>query len=66
MKDTGLWAIVMIRFPKLEKERTCRMERTMRNAARESYYKRLLSEQQAKVTVLANVGEAAADSRKEV
>lgn len=48
MRDQELWAIVMERFPKLEKERSCKMEKTMRDAARESYYKRLVKEKNGK------------------
>lgn len=39
--DSEIWDKVMERFPKLEKERTCRLEREMRQQARMSYYKRL-------------------------
>lgn len=49
--DVEIWALVMERFPKLEKERSCRLEREMRNKARESYYKRLY-EQKAKGELL--------------
>lgn len=41
MRDQELWLQVMQRFPRIDKEKTCRMEREMRNQARESYYKRL-------------------------
>ena len=37
-----IWAMVMTKYPKLEKERTCRMEREFRNAARQDYYQKLL------------------------
>ena len=60
MKDQVLWDIVMKRFPKWEKERTCKMERTMRDAARQSYYNRLVNEQRE---LLEKLGEAKADSR---
>lgn len=66
MRDPELWQIVLIRFPKWEKEKTCRMERTMREAARESMYKRLINERQAAKAVLDELGKTAADSRKEV
>lgn len=36
-----IWAKVMERFPKLEKERTCRLEKELRDSARMSFYKRL-------------------------
>jgi hypothetical protein len=39
-----IWAMVMTKYPKLEKERTCRMEREFRNAARQEYYQKLLYE----------------------
>ena len=42
--DLEVWAIVMERFPKLEKERTCRLEKELRDAARMSFYKRLYDE----------------------
>jgi hypothetical protein len=41
--DKDLWAIVMERFPKLPKERECRLEKEMRDAARQSYYERLFT-----------------------
>lgn len=50
-RDRELWAIVMERFPKLEKERSCRLEREMREYARESFYNRLY-EQKAKGELL--------------
>ncbi len=40
--------LVMKRFPKLEKEKTCRLERELRNQARESYKKRLIEAERAK------------------
>lgn len=49
--DYNIWAKVMERFPKLEKERTCRMEREMRQQARMSYYNRLY-EQSRKSEIL--------------
>lgn len=36
-----LWPAVMSRFPRLESEARCRMERETRNQARESYLKTL-------------------------
>lgn len=39
--DSEIWGKVMERFPKLENERTCRLEREMRQKARMSYYSRL-------------------------
>ena len=36
--------IVMTRFPKIPKERECRTEKAFRDAARESYYQKLLHE----------------------
>jgi hypothetical protein len=39
-----LWGKVLERFPKLPKERECITEKTMRDAARQSYYERLLAE----------------------
>jgi hypothetical protein len=39
--EPELWEKVMDRFPKLEKERTCRLERELRQQARMSFYKRL-------------------------
>lgn len=60
-RDSTLWQIVLTRFPKWEKERTCKMERTMRDAARESYYNRLVNERKAAQELLVSVGEAKAD-----
>lgn len=37
-----LWTKVMEKYPKLPKERTCRLEREMRNEARKCYYEKLL------------------------
>lgn len=42
--EPELWGKVMDRFPKIEKERTCRLEMEMRQQARMSYYKRLYDE----------------------
>lgn len=39
--DYDIWNEVMNRFPKLENERTCRIEREMREKARMSYYNTL-------------------------
>jgi hypothetical protein len=42
MTEQDIWVIVMERFPKLDKERTCRMEREFRNMARHSYKLKLI------------------------
>lgn len=41
MMNYEIWKLVMQRFPKIEKERTCRMEKEMRDKARQSYYNTL-------------------------
>lgn len=38
IQNWEIWKLVMERFPQIEKERTCRMEREMRDKARKSYY----------------------------
>ena len=38
---------MMEKYPKLPKERTCRMEREMRNEARECYYDKLYEAKRA-------------------
>ena len=58
--------MVMERFPKWEKERTCRMERSMRNAARESYYKRLVNERKREADILEGLGASEANSGEKV
>jgi hypothetical protein len=40
--------MVMLRFPKLEIERRCKIEHEFRHRARESYKQRLINELQAK------------------
>jgi hypothetical protein len=39
--------MVMTKYPKIEKERTCRMERDLRNAARKEYYEKLYEAKRA-------------------
>jgi hypothetical protein len=39
--------MVMTKYPKIEKERTCRMERELRNAARKEYYEKLYEAKRA-------------------
>ncbi len=53
--------MVLTRFPIWEKEKTCRMERTLRNAARESYYNKLVNERKAEKELLDSMGAAKAD-----
>lgn len=60
-----IWKIVMERFPKIEKERTCRMEKEMRDKARQSYYDRLY-EQYSKESILEEERSNNAESGKEV
>jgi hypothetical protein len=43
-----IWAAVMLRFPKLEIQRRCKIEYEFRHRARESYKQRLINELQAK------------------
>ena len=43
---------VMTRFPKLTMERTCAMEKRMREAARNSYRQTLINECEAKTAIL--------------
>lgn len=59
MRDQELWQRVMERFPKIDKERTCRMEREMRNSARESFYARLINEKYNNVESRASEGREA-------
>ena len=51
-RDAEIWAKVMERFPKIDKERTCRTEREMRQMARESYYQTLLNERKRAAVIL--------------
>ena len=37
-----IWALVMQKYPKLPEERNCIIEKRLRDAAREEYYKKLL------------------------
>ena len=60
-----LWLQVMTRFPKIDKEKTCRMEREMRNQARESYYNRLYAAKRAQ-DILERCNEDAAKAPGEV
>ena len=55
----------MERFPRLEKEKTCRMEREFRNKARESYKQRLIETYAAK-DILEAGNEVAGKVAKEV
>jgi hypothetical protein len=48
MTEQDIWVIVMERFPRLDKEKTCRMEREFRNMARQSYKKKLIETYRAK------------------
>lgn len=41
IQNFEIWKLVMQRFPKIEKERTCRTEKEMRDKARQSYYNTL-------------------------
>jgi hypothetical protein len=66
MKEPLIWQSVMERFPKLDKERNCRMEREMRNQARESYYQKLLNEANRAKGILEAGNEDAAKTSKEV
>jgi hypothetical protein len=59
MTEQDIWVIVMERFPKLDKERTCRMEREFRNMARQSYKLKLI-ETYTKANILAGSNEDAA------
>lgn len=52
-----VWQAVMKRFPKIEQERTCMIERRAREAARNSYYNRLINDPEAKKRILAENGE---------
>ena len=61
MRDKELWQIVLTRFPIWEKERTCKMERTLREAARESYYNKLVNERKREEEILGSMGAAKAD-----
>jgi hypothetical protein len=55
----------MGRFPKLEKEKTCRMEREMRQQARESYRKKLY-EAYGKTEILEGGDKGASKAAEEV
>jgi hypothetical protein len=39
--DPELWRMVMAKYPKIERERTCRMEKDLRDMARMAYLKKL-------------------------
>lgn len=65
MIDQELWLQVMTRFPKIEKEKTCRTEREFRNQARDSYYNRLYAAK-AKTNILEGCNEVATKTATEV
>lgn len=65
MRDQEIWLQVMQRFPKIEKERTCRYERELRNQARESYYNRLYAAK-SKENILERGNEVTTQAAKEV
>ena len=44
--DNQLWDLVMIKYPKIPRELSCRTEKAFRDAARKSYYDKLLRQQQ--------------------
>ena len=46
-----IWEEVMLRFPKLEIERRCKIEYEFRHRARESYKQKLINELQAKKNI---------------
>jgi len=46
-----IWEAVMLRFPKLEIERRCKIEYEFRHRARESYKQKLINELQAKKNI---------------
>lgn len=51
--------LVFARFPKLPKERTCKTEKSFRDAARESYRNRLINDLQSKKIILPGVAPSA-------
>ena len=55
-EERQLWALVMERFPKLETERRCNLERMAREAARQSYFNRLKNDSKAEAGILAADG----------
>ena len=48
--DNQLWDLVMIKYPKIPRELSCRTEKAFRDAARKSYYEKLLRQQQEQGT----------------
>lgn len=44
--------LVMLKYPKLEIERTCMMEKTFRDLARKDYYNKLINESQTEESIL--------------
>jgi len=55
--EQELWQMVMARYPKLENERKCELERRLRNAARQSYFEKLKNERAGKAIILGNGGD---------
>lgn len=49
MYNPTLWAEVMTKYPKIPEERNCIIEKRLRDAARQSYYQKLLSRYQQAV-----------------
>lgn len=40
-RDLDIWGLVMLKYPKIDNERTCRIEREFRDLARKAYYQKL-------------------------
>ena len=59
-RDSTLWQIVLIRYPRTAAERKCINERKMMDRLRERYYSELY-DRQREITILAELGEAKAD-----
>jgi hypothetical protein len=58
--EQELWQMVMARYPKLENERKCALERNLRNAARQSYLQKLINERAREASILERGGGDAA------
>ncbi len=60
IEEQQLWKMVMARYPKLENERTCAIEKRMRDMARQSMFERLKNERAGQDSILDRSGADAA------